>query len=118
MPTDIVPTEIVLGGVAIVAITVPADGITFLNTGYEFVEITNDSMGSIVATIDVYPAGGQGAPGGFTTTDPTVTIAAGATKKFGAFKRRQFNNADEKVKVTTSAQADVTIGVYKLPPNP
>lgn len=116
--TDQTPTAITLAGVADTTSAAAADGNTFTNTGYQFVEVINGSGGSITVTIDVYPSGGQGAPESLTVTDPTVTIADGARKRFGPFRKSLFNDGSEKVKVTCSATTSVTVGVYTFTPNP
>jgi hypothetical protein len=116
--TDQTPTAIALAGVADTTSAAAADGNTFTNTGYEFAEVINGSGGSITVTIDVYPSGGQGSPDGLTVTDPTVTVANGARKKIGPFRKRLYNNGTEKVKLTCSGTTSVTVGVYSLAPTP
>lgn len=116
--TDQTPTNIALAGVADTTSAASADGNTFTNTGYEFAEVINANGSSITVTIDVYPSGGQGSPDGFTVTDPTVSIANGARKKIGPFRKRAFNDGSEKVKLTFSATTGVTVGVYRLTPSP
>lgn len=116
--TDQTPTNIALAGVADTTSAASADGNTWTNTGYEFAEVINGSGGSITVTIDVYPSGGDGAPEGLTVTDPTVTVANGARKKIGPFRKRLFNDGSEKVKLTFSATTSVTVGVYRLTPTP
>lgn len=116
--TDQTPTAIVIAGVADTTSAAAADGNTFTNTGYQFVEVINADASPTTVTIDVYPSGGQGAPGGLTVTDPTVTVSAGTRKKFGPFSKRMYNNGSEKVKITCSNVTSVTVAVYTLTPNP
>jgi hypothetical protein len=116
--TDQTPTNIALAGVADTTSAAAADGNTFTNTGYEFAEVINGSGAPITVTIDVYPSGGGGAPEGLTVTDPTVTVAAGARKRIGPFRKRLFNDASEKVKLTFSSTTTITVGVYRLTPTP
>ena len=116
--TDQTPTNIALAGVADTTSAASADGNTFTNTGYEFVEVINADASPTTVTIDVYPSGGGGAPEGLTTTDPTVVVAAGTRKKFGPFRKRLYNNGSEKVKVTCSNVTSVTVAVYRLTPSP
>lgn len=116
--TDQTPTNIALAGVADTTSAASADGNTFTNTGYEFVEVINADASPTTVTIDVYPSGGDGAPEGLTVTDPTVVVAAGTRKKFGPFRKRLYNNGSEKLKVTCSNVTSVTVGVYRLTPSP
>ena len=116
--TDQTPTDITLAGVADTTSAAAADGNTFTNTGYEFVEVINADASPTTVTIDVYPSGGGGSPESLTVTDPTVTVSAGTRKKFGPFRKRLFNNGSEKVKVTCSNVTSVTVGVYRLTPSP
>ena len=115
---DQTPTEIVLAGTVDTTSVADVDGNTFTNTGYEFVEVINASVSPTTVTIDVYPAGGQGAPDNLTVTDPTVVVAAGTRKKFGPFRKRLYNSGTEKVKVTCSNIVTVTVAVWRLTPNP
>jgi hypothetical protein len=116
--TDQTPTDIPLAGVIDTTSAAAADGNTFTNTGYEFVEVVNANGSTITVTIDVYPSGGGGAPEGLTVTDPTVSILTATRKRFGPFRKRLFNDASEKVKITCSATSGVTVGVYRLTPSP
>lgn len=111
-------TPIALAGVADVTIAANAGGNSFINTGYEFAEVINGSASSITVTIDAYPSGGQGSPDGLAVTDPTVAVAAGTRRKIGPFRKRLYNNATEKVTLTFSATATVTVGVYSFAGNP
>lgn len=111
-------TPIALAGVADVTIAANVGGNSFINTGYEFAEVINGSGASITVTVDAYPAGGQGSPDGLAVTDPTVTVAAGTRRKIGPFRKRIYNNATEKVTLTFSATATVTVGVYSFAGNP
>ena len=118
MPTDQTPTDISLAGVLDTTVGVAADGNTFTNTGYEFAEIINGAGAPITVTVDVYPSGGPGAPGGYVVTNPEITVANGTRKRIGPFRKRDFNNAAEKVLITTSSQTTITMGVYRLTPTP
>ena len=116
--TDQTPTNIAIAGVSDTTSAAAADGNTFTNTGYEFVEVINGDASPTTVTIDVYPSGGEGSPEGLAVTDPTVVVTAGTRKKFGPFRKRIYNNGSEKVKVTCSNVTSVTVGVYRLTPSP
>lgn len=111
---DLTPTEITVAGVADTVTAANAGGNTFTNTGVEYVEVINASASTITVTIDAFPSGGQGSPGGLTVTDPTVSILASTRKRFGPFPRAAYNNGTNKVTVTYSAVTTVTVGVYRL----
>ncbi len=116
--TDLTPTDITIAGVDS-ATAADVTGNTFTNTGYEFIEVINASGAPITVTSDAFPAGGQGAPGGLTVTDPTVSVpATTGRRRIGPFPRALFNNGSSKVTITYSAVTSVTVGVYRLTPSP
>ena len=116
--TDQTPTDISVAGVVDATSAADATGNTWTNTGYEYAEVINAAGAPITVTIDVYPSGGQGAPGGLTVTDPTVSVTNGTRKRIGPFPRAFYNDANNKVKLTFSSPTSVTVGVYRLTPAP
>ena len=116
--TDLTPTNISIAGVADTVTAADVTGNTFVNTGYEYIEVINASGSSINVTLDAFPAGGQGSPDGLAITDPVVAIAAGARKRMGPFRKTTFGDSSAKVTVTYSAVTSVTVGVYRFSPQP
>lgn len=116
-PADITiagSVDLVTGGQAATA----TDGDAFVTTGYELAYVYNGSGSPITVTIDAYPSGGQGAPLGLSTTDPTVTVAASALKVIGPFPRTIFGNATNSVKLTCSSVTTVKVGAIRVNPAP
>lgn len=118
MATDLTPVDIALTGTASAEVAADVAGNTFTNTGAEFAVVINGSGISITVTADAFPSGATPEVDGLVVTDPTVTIAAGATKRIGPFRKRVFNNASNKVLLTYSAVTTVTVGIYRLTPAP
>jgi hypothetical protein len=77
----------------------------FANDGATPVFIENGSASSITVTIDAQTVDG------LTITDPTVTIAAGASRLIKALDPKYFNNSSGKVLLTVSVPA-VTVKAF------
>lgn len=116
--TDQTPTEITVAGIVDTTSAADVTGNTFTNTGYEYVEVINGAGAPITVTFDAFPSGGQGAPGGLVVTDPAVSVTNGTRRRFGPFPKSIFNNAAGKVTVTFSSVTTITVGVYRLSPQP
>jgi hypothetical protein len=71
----------------------------YLNDGATPVLIENGSASPITCTIDAQSVDG------LAITDPTVTIAAGASKFIKALDPKYFNNSSGKVTISISAPA-------------
>ena len=74
----------------------------FLNDGSTILRVINGSGSSITVTIDAQSLGGV------SFSDPTVTVAAGATKYIGPFRADIFNDSSGYVNVSYSATTTVT----------
>jgi hypothetical protein len=111
--TVLTVSKIVMGGVASNPTAATAtDGDAFPNTGREYLEVANGSGAPIIVTLDVQRTTDSD---GATVTDPTVTVAAGATKRIGPFNPATYNDANGRVKATCSAVATVTVEAVQLP---
>jgi P pilus assembly chaperone PapD len=77
----------------------------FVNDGSTAVAIENGSASPITVTIDAQSIDG------LTITDPSVTIAAGATRIIKALDPKYFNNSSGKVTLSVSAAA-TTVKAY------
>jgi hypothetical protein len=107
--TSLTLTDSSLDGVAITYAAVDAtNGNYFVNTGQEYLIVKNDSASSITATVVSVPCShGR-------TDDSVVTVAAGAEKVVGPFKRDLFNQSGtSNVNVDFSSGTSVTAAVIK-----
>lgn len=96
-------------GTDVAGVAAGAGGDSFANTGKEFLEVKNGSGASITVTLDV-----QATLEGMAVTDPTVAVAAGATKIIGPFPTHLFNDANGRANVTYSAVTTVTVKVLTI----
>lgn len=100
-------------GVDMAGVAADVAGDEWVNTGQEMVEIKNGSGSPITVTLDIKPTVDAA-----TVNDPTVTIAAGATKAMGTFPTGWYNDSSTgRAKVTCSAVTSVTIKVVKVTPS-
>lgn len=102
-------TTVTRAGIDVVGVAAAAGGDSFANTGKEFIEVKNGGAGAITVTLDV-----QTTLDGMAITDPTVSIAAGATKIIGPFPTHIFNDSNSRVNVTYSAVTSVTVKVLTI----
>lgn len=100
-----------VAGVAVVAASATAAGDKFTNTGHEVIHVTNGGGAPITVTLDA-----KATPIGLTLTDPTVSVANGATKVIGPFNPDLFNDTDGNMNVTYSSDTSVTVIVVKARP--
>ena len=84
-------------------------GDEFLNSGKEYLEVTNGGGGSITVTIET-----QATVGGNAVTDDDIVIGAGETHKIGPFPPTIYNDNNGFVQVTYSGVASVTVGVFRM----
>lgn len=97
-------------GVDMAGVAADVAGDEWTNTGQEFIEIKNGGASPITATLDI-----KSTVDGAVVTDPTVSVAAGATKMIGPFPSAYYTDATTgRAKVTYSAVTSVTIKVVKL----
>lgn len=103
------PIALARTGTDIAGVTPGGSGDDWVNTGAEFVAIKNGSGAGITVTLDIVAT-----VDGAAVVDPTVAIAAGATKLIGPFPKGIYNDpVTGKAKVTCSATASVTIAVVR-----
>lgn len=102
-------TALARTGVDIAGVAADAAGDEWANTGAEFVAIKNGSGAGITVTLDI-----KATLDGAAAVDPTVSIAAGATKLIGPFPKGIYNDSTTgRAKVTCSAVTTVTIAVVR-----
>jgi hypothetical protein len=101
----------VLTGLVVSGVEPGAAGDVFTNTGKEVVVINNASVGSINVTLDHKDAGS-----GAVVVDPVVAVGAGVIKVIGPFPKGRYDDSNGQVKVSCSAQTDITIQVLKVTP--
>jgi hypothetical protein len=107
--TALTLTDSSLDGVAVTYDAVDAvNGNYFVNTGQEYIIVKNDSAASITATVVSVPCShGR-------TDDSVITVAAGAQKVAGPFKKDLFNQSGtSNVNVDFSSATSVTTAVIK-----
>jgi hypothetical protein len=106
--TDVVPVTGVLQTLTAAA----GGGDVFPNQdGRTYFVVTNGGGGSITVTIDSVTPCDQGVD-----HDGGGAVAAAATRIFGPFQPRRFNNSQGQVAVTYSGVTSVTVGAFRLPP--
>lgn len=107
---DLSVQKITSAGVVASLAAAGATGDTFANNGIEYIEVKNAHASTArTVTINAQRACDYGGD-----HDITVSVAASTTKKIGPFSVKWFNNADGKVEVTYSSNADLTIGAFRL----
>jgi hypothetical protein len=95
------------------------DGDKFINTGKEFLQVVNDSGGSINVTISSYPTNPQSTPpSGLTVGDQVVAVPAGQSKLIGPFPPSIYSDTSNYAHVVCSAVTDILIKALRLTPNP
>lgn len=105
------PTVVDRNGVDLAGTAADVAGDTWANSGQEFVVIKNGSGAGITVTLNIRPTAIDGTLG--TVTDPTVAIAAGATRIIGPFPPGLYNDAQGLAQVLYSAVTTVTMTVIK-----
>lgn len=104
--TILVPTQITRSGITDTLAAANVDGNFYTNTGKEFLEIYNASVGSINVIF-------AGVADGITVaTLKTIAVGAGVRKKIGPFPTGTYNDASNYVQITYSAVTTVTVAVY------
>ena len=84
-----------------------AGGDEFVNTGKEFVELENASVGDIVATFVT-----TATVDGLAVADRTVTIDAGERRFVGPFSS-SYEDSETKIQITYDGVTSLTIGVFR-----
>ena len=110
-------TEITLAGAAVSLTSASASGDQFANSGENvFLIVTNaHSASARTVTITRQAQSDYEEAYNIAATNPTVSVAAGATKYIGPFKKRWFNNSNNRVEVTYSdSAANLTVAAVKL----
>lgn len=119
MPRTLLPAAQVVTTAGLAPTRTAMDGVngnSFANNGKQTFNILNGSGAPVTLTVQSYPKGN--APGGLTTSDLTVTVAAGATKEVGPFPPSIYNDVDERVEVDISLATSVTVAITEHPTNP
>ncbi len=105
-------TPVTRAGVDVAGVAVDAAGDEWVNTGQEFVEITNNNAGTTTVTLDI-----KATLDGAAVVDPTVSVATTVRKIIGPFPTNFYNDTSNgRAKVTCSPSASVLIKVLKCPP--
>jgi hypothetical protein len=94
----VVPASLVAAG---------GSGDQFPNNGRTFLDVANDSGGSINVTIASQRLCDQGA-----THNTVVAVADGATKRLGPFDPSRYNDGTGSVHVSYSDATSVTVGAF------
>jgi hypothetical protein len=97
-------TTVSRAGIDIAGAAADVAGDSFPNTGHEYLVVKNGSASPITVTLDI-----KQTVDGQTVTDPTVTIAAGASKIIGPFPTGIYNDTNGRVGVTYSAVTTVNV---------
>lgn len=107
--TALTVTDISRSGIVPTLAAANADGHLLLNTGSEFVMVTNADAAphtvsaAITKQVD-----------GVTPAAKQITVAAGATKLFGPFKPEEYNNANGQVALSFDGVTSLTIQALRL----
>jgi len=88
-------------------------GDSFINDGKTFVNIINNSGGSVDVTINVQKTEKVGGVT-LTISDPSISIPAGESRVIGPFDKDWFNDSDKLVHIDYSAVTDVLTEVVKV----
>lgn len=91
-----------------------AGGDAFPNNGKTFLRVVNANVGAArtVTVASQLPSGAL--PQGAAKTDLAVAVPASGERWIGPFDPAAFNDANGRVVMTYSSEADVTVGVYTL----
>ncbi|MFC5528472.1 hypothetical protein [Cohnella yongneupensis] len=84
-----------------------ANGMEFVNTGEEFLEVKNGAGASMTVTIVSVPCS-HGRTG-----DLVITVGAGAEVAIGPFVDYLFNQSNGKVNVNFSSATSITVAAVK-----
>lgn len=114
MATELtVQTTAAAGIVLSTATAADATGNFFTNSGREFIEITNASVGTITVTFvtaGTYNVGATTYP----ISDLAVTVSPSTTKGCGPFDRALFSDANNRVNITYSGVTSLSVKVIGL----
>lgn len=103
-------SNVSISGLDIVGVAAAAGGDEWANTGREYILIKNGGGSPITATLDI-----KATVDDLAVTDPTVSVAAGATMIVGPFPPGIYNDATTgRAKVTYSAVTSVTVKAISL----
>lgn len=106
--TALVATQITRAGITDTLAAANVDGNYFINTGANWLEISNGSGGSINVIIGAYVDSTS------IVAFKTIAVGAGARKKIGPFPSSPYSDASGYVQLTYSAVTSVTVGVFTL----
>ena len=84
-------------------------GDQFLNTGNQYVEVTNGSGSSITVTFAA-----QKSVDGLDLPDDTLVVPAGETRKAGPFLPSTFNDSNGYLQITYSGVTSLTVGIFRF----
>lgn len=102
----LVPVQITRSGTTVTLAAANVDGNYFDNTGKEYLEVNNASVGSINVVFSAL------ADGITVASFKTVAVGAGVRKKIGPFPSSPYNDASNRVNFTYSDVTTVTVAVY------
>ena len=100
---------ITVAGVTPAGASAAGGGDEFVNTGKEFIEVTNGSGGALTVT-----AATAGTIDGLPIADNAVSVAAGATARIGPFNPKLYNDGNGKVQLTYSGVTSLNVKVLQL----
>jgi hypothetical protein len=86
-------------------------GDSFKNTGATYMRIANGSGGAITITADCPNPDNFGVTGA--ALDLAISVAAGATKVWGPFDPKRFNDANGLVQLTYSGVTSLTVAAVQ-----
>lgn len=110
MATLTVSAAVSITGVDIAGAAAASGGDEWANTGREYILIKNGGGSPITATLDI-----KATVDDLAVTDPTVSVAAGATMIIGPFPPGEFNDSTTgRAKVTYSGVSSVTIKAIRI----
>lgn len=105
-------TPISRSGAVDTLVAAAGGGDEFVNSGNQFVDINNASGGAITVNAVVVPT-----VDGQTVPVKSISVPAGARRKFGPFPIGLYNNATTgRVSLTYSGVTSLTVGVFSLVP--
>jgi len=112
-------TTITEAGIADGAVAAAGGGDSFANPEDErtILKVINGGGGAITVTITPANASATGVPGfgDLTKANAGGSVGAGATRYFGPFPGRTFNDTNGRVAVTYSGVTTVTVAALRVP---
>jgi hypothetical protein len=106
--------DIIRAGLNPALVAAAAGGDAFPNKGHVFLRVKNAhaTVARTVTVVSQLPAGAI--PPGAAKTDLAVNVPGTQERWIGPFDPASFNDANGRVVVTYSTEADLTVGAYAL----